>query len=138
MIYAFLDLYFRFATGSNWGFVFQLFAYKGGWTIHLIMAWIWLLCFVGLTVATVLRFKNPPAGSLRKNVICTAVFWLGYILIWVFLALPMYDPEVDVEMIRTFSLISSVFGAVREGFLVAAFVFTIRFIKGILAKRSLK
>ena len=138
VIYAFLDLYFRFATGSNWGFVFQLFAYKGGWTIHLIMAWIWLLCFVGLTVATVLRFKNPPAGSLRKNIICTAVFWLGYILIWAFLALPMYDPEVDVEMIRTFSLISSVFGAVREGFLVAALVFTTRLIKGLLGKRKEK
>ena len=138
VIYAFLDLYFRFATGSNWGFVFQLFAYKGGWTIHLIMAWIWLLCFVGLTVATVLRFKNPPAGSLRKNVICTAVFWLGYILIWVFLALPMYDPEVNVEMIRTFSLISSVFGAVREGFLVAALVFTTRLIKDLLGKQKEK
>ena len=138
VIYTFLDLYFRFATGTHWGFVFQTFAYKGGWTIHLIIAWFWLLCFAGLTVATVLRFKNPPSGSLRKNVICTAAFWVAYILIWVFLALPMYDPEVDVEMIRTFGFISSVIGVVREGFLVAALVFTARLIRSLLEKRKKK
>ena len=136
VIYTFLDLYFRFATGTHWGFVFQLFAYKGGWAIHLIMAWIWLLCFVGLTVATVVRFKNPPSGSQRKNIVYTAAFWVVYILIWVFLALPMYDPEVDVEMIRTFGLISSLFGAVREGFLVGALVFTTRLIKSLLVNRK--
>ena len=135
VIYAFLDLYFRFATGSHWGFVFQLFAYKGGWTIHLIMAWIWLLCFAGLTVATIIRFKKLNADAERKNVIWTAAFWVGYILIWVFLALPMRDPVTDVEMIRTFSLISSVCGAVREGILVAALVFSTRLISNLKAKR---
>ena len=87
-------------------------------------------------MATILRFKNPPAGSLRKNIICTVVFGVGYILIGVILALPMYDPEVDVEIIRIFRLISSVFGAVREGFLVAALVFTTRLIKGLLGNRK--
>lgn len=136
VIYTFLDLYFRFATGTHWGFAFQAFAYKGWWTIHLIMAWFWLLCFAGLTAATVLRFKNPPSASLQKNAIYTAVFWAAYILIWVFLALPMYDPEVDVEWMRTFRLISSVFGIVREGILVTALVFTVRLIKSLLAKRK--
>ena len=136
VIYTFLDLYFRFATGSNWGFVFQLFAYKGGWTIHLIMAWIWLLCFAGLTVVTVLRFKKSNSNSVRKNVIWTAAFWVGYILIWVFVALPMRDPVTNVEMIRTFSLISSVSGIVREGFLVAALVFSIRLIADLKVKRN--
>ena len=136
VIYTFLDLYFRFATGTHWGFAFQAFAYKGGWTIHLIMAWFWLLCFAGLTAATVLRFKNPPSGSLRKNAIYTAVLWAAYILIWVFLALPMYDPEVDVEWMRTFRLISSVSGIVREGILVTALVFTVRLIRDLLAKRK--
>ena len=136
VIYAFLDLYFRFATGSNWGFVFQLFAYKGGWTIHLIMAWIWLLCFAGLTVVTVLRFKKSNSNSVRKNGIWTAAFWVGYILIWVFVALPMRDPVTNVEMIRTFSLISSVSGIVREGFLVAALVFSIRLIADLKVKRN--
>lgn len=135
VIYAFLDLYFRFATGSHWGFVFQLFAYKVGWTIHLIMAWIWLLCFVGLTVATIIRFKKSNADAERKNVICTVAFWVAYVLIWVLLALPMYDPKVDVEMIRTFRLISSVCGAVREGILVAALVFSTRIISNLKAKR---
>ena len=38
VIYTFLDLYFRFATGTHWGVAFQAFAYKGGWTIHLVLA----------------------------------------------------------------------------------------------------
>ena len=128
-IYAFLDLYFRFATGTHWGFVFQIFAYKGGWTIHLIMAWIWLLCFAGLTAVTVMRFLNNPSASLRKDVIFAAVFWAAYILFWIFLALPFFGPVDDVEMIRTFRLFSSFFGIIREGFLAAAAVFTTRFIK---------
>ena len=138
VIYAFLDLYFRFATGSHWGFVFQLFAYKGGWTIHLIMAWIWLLCFAGLTAATIIRFKKSNANALRRNLICAVVCWVLYVLIWILAALPMYAPEIDVEMIRTMNTVSSVSGAVRECFLVAALVFTTRAIAVLLEKRRQK
>ena len=129
VIYAFLDLYFRFATGSHWGFVFQLFAYKGGWTIHLIMAWIWLLCFAGLTAVTIIRFKKSNANALRRNLICAVVCWVLYVLIWILAALPMHAPEIDVEMIRTMNTVSSVSGAVRECFLVAALVFSTRLIR---------
>ena len=138
VIYAFLDLYFRFATGSHWGFVFQLFAYKGGWTIHLIMAWIWLLCFAGLTAATIIRFKKSNANALRRNLICAVVCWVLYVLIWILAALPMYAPEIDVEMIRTMNTVSSISGAVRECFLVAALVFTTRAIAVLLEKRRQK
>lgn len=136
VIYAFLDLYFRFTTGTHWGFVFQIFAYKGGWTIHLIMAWIWLLCFGGLTMATVLRFQKSDSQSMRRNVICTAAFWVIYVLIGVLVAILMHDPVTDVEIIRTYSLISSVCGAVREVFLVAALVFSARLIAALMAKRN--
>lgn len=138
VIYAFFDLYFRFATGTHWGFALQLFAYRGGWTIQLIIAWIWLLCFAGLTAATVLRFKKSAASAMRRNVICTAVFWAIYALIWVLMVLPMYDPEIDIEKVRIINLISSVFGAVREVFLAAALVFSARSIASVSAKRKRK
>lgn len=141
-IYAFLDLYFRFATGTRWGFVFRAFAYQEGMTIHLIVAWIWLLCYAGLTVATLVRFRNPPSGSLRKDVISAMLSWLVCILIWVLLwilaAQQMHGPVVDVDLIRIYSLFSSVLGAVREGFLVSALVFTARITAQLLAKRKTK
>ena len=135
VLYAFLDLYFRFATGTHWVFAFQVFAYKGDWTIHLIMAWIWLLCFAGLTVATILRFQKSNANTLGKNAIFAAVLWALCVCIWVLMALPMYAPEIDVETVRTVSLFSSVFGVVREGCLAAALVFTTRVITQLLPKK---
>lgn len=142
VIYTFLDLYFRFATGIHWGVVFQTFKYQGGWTIHLITAWIWLLCFAGLTTATVPRFLPSPTGSLRKDIICATLSYLACILIWVLLwALAtqyMQNPEIDVDTIRTFAFFSSILGVVREGFLVAALTFTARIMKVLLVKRKSK
>lgn len=136
VVYAFLDIYFRFATGIHWGFVFQVFAYRSGMTVQLIMAWIWLLCFGGLTVTTVLRFRKPNGTTIRKNAFFAAGFWISWVLIWVALAAPMRGPEIDVEAIQTIRLFSSAFGILREGVLVAALVFTIRVIGELSAKRK--
>lgn len=84
-----------------------------------------------MTIATILQFKNSPAGSLRKQLIISAVSWVAYIPIWVLVSLPMRNPVVDVEMIKTQGLIFSVSGVIQDAFLVVALVFIIRAIKTI-------
>lgn len=127
-VYGFVDIYLRFGTGANWGFVFSPIAYQGGWEIHLIVSWIWLACFAGMTLATVLRLKNAPAGSMRKNAIFTAAFWAAFFLLGRLLPLPKYSPELDVETMRVVSMIRSAFGIVRDCLLVTALAFTGRLI----------
>lgn len=136
VVYSFVDLYLRYASGVNWQFALFPQVYTGEWTIQLIVAWALLLSFGSLTIVTVLRFRRTPAGSLRKNGIAAVISWVAYLLTWVVLALPSQGPVTDPDQIFPHRSVSAVSGWIRSAVLIAALVFTVRLILSLWRKRK--
>ena len=126
VVYLFIEIYLRFATGVNWQFVFLPKVYNGEWTIHLIVAWALWISFIVLTIITVLRFRKMDAGTVKSNAIPAVISWVVYFATWVGLIGTFRDAITDVDQIRVYSFVSAVTGWIRNMVLVVAVVFTVR------------
>lgn len=136
VVYLFISLYMRFATGANWAYALVPQMYTGGRTVHLVIAWTILLIFTVLTLITVLRFRKKPVTTIKTNVIGTAVAWAVYLAAR-FISMPPVDSgNVDVTQIMRYRFASSAFGWCREIFIVVALVFTVRLITALIHKRK--
>lgn len=136
VVYLFISLYMRFATGANWAYVLVPQMYTGGRTVHLIIAWAILLAFAVLTLITVLRFRQKPVTTLTTNAIGTATAWAAYFAIR-FIGMPPVDSgNVDVTEIMLYRFTSSTFGWSREILIAAALVFTVRLLTALIQKRK--
>lgn len=136
VVYLFISLYMRFATGANWAYVLVPQMYDGSWTVHLIIAWTIFLAFGVLTLITVLRFRKTPVSTLKTNAIATAVSWAAYFAAR-FISMPPVDSgNVDVDEIMLYRFASSAFGWIREILFVAALVYALRLLTSLLNKRS--
>lgn len=138
VIYLFIELYLRVATGVNWQFVFLPHVYTGGWTIHLVIAWTLWLSFVVLTVLTIVRFRKGDFASVRYDAILAAICWVVYLMTWLGAVWPGRDAITDVDQIRVFGFVSAVIGWIRSIVLVIALVFTTRMIVALREKRKHK
>ena len=136
VVYAFADLYLRFATGGNIRFVWNPRFYMGGYTIHLIVAWVNLAIFAVLTTATVLRFRKVSPASVKGNAIGAAISWS----VWAFLAVVMVwslrYAITDSAQVRTFGLTAALVEWIRAVVLVIALTFTTRLIIALWKKRK--
>ena len=138
VVYLFIEIYLRFASGVNWQYVFFLHIYTGEWTIHLIVAWCLLAVFAVLTVVTALHTRKAFPGSVRNNLIGTASGWIVYLITWFIFALPAYEAQNAVVYPQSYRYVSAVSGWVRSIVLDVALVFTIRLILSLLEKRKKK
>lgn len=138
VVYLFISLYLRFATGANWAYVLVPQLYAGGWTVHLIIAWSILLVFTVLTMITVLRFRKIPATALRTNAIGTGAAWAAYFAARLIVMPPVDSDYVDVAEIMLYRVASSAFGWIREILFVVALVFTVRFFTSLRNKYKTK
>ncbi len=136
VVYLFIEIYLRFASGVNWQYVFFPHIYSGEWTIHLIVAWCLLAVFAVLTIVTALRTRKAFPGSLRSDLIGTISGWVVHVISWFIFALPAYEAQNAVVYPRSYRYVSAVSGWVRGIVLVVAVVFTIRLIADLLAKRK--
>ena len=126
VLYGFVDLYMRFATGVHWQYVFIPFAYAQGLTIQLIVAWV-LVGLLGVLVAiTVFRFRKTTAQALKGNAIGTGISWAAWFLIWLVLVRPFSDVITKPDQIALHRTVATVSGCLRTAALVAAIVFTVR------------
>jgi len=138
VVYLFVDIYLRLATGINRSYILYPQAYTLQMTVHLILAWSLLAVFVTLTVITVLRMRKAYIISLRKDTIGTAVSWFVYLLtggsyqLIRFLFLPQIN---DRPYALAFSFVSSLFGWIRAAILVVALVFTVRLLSALFKKQ---
>ena len=138
VVYLFIEIYLRFATGVNWQFILSPLVYDGGWTIHLIVAWIVFVTFLTLAIVTALRSWQDKPSTLRSNVIGTASSLAVYIITWFVFALPAYEAENAVAYPQSYRYFSAVSGWVRNVILAVALVFFLRLIASLLAKRKIK
>ena len=126
VLYGFVDLYLRFATGVHWQYVFRSFAYAQGLTIQLIVAWALVALLGLLTVITVFRFRKTTAQTLKRNVLGTAISWAVWFLVWLVLIRPFSNAITNPNQIALHRIVATVSGCLRTAVLVAAVVFSVR------------
>lgn len=134
VVYLFIEIYLRFATGVNWYFVFLPHEYDGGWTIQLIVAWCLLATLLILTLVTALRSRKAFLGNLRNDLVGTISGWTVYVITWFIFALPAYEAQNAVAYPQSYRYVSAVSGWIRSIVMVVALVFTIRLIASLLEK----
>ena len=136
-VYAFADLYMRFATGVSWQFAFWRIGYSEiGNPGHLIIAWSNFAIFAALTVATVLRFRKDGPATVKTNAIGAAISWVVYFLLPFVVANPSREPITDPDQIRMYATSNSLAGWVRTGVTVVALTFTVRLIITLWKRRK--
>lgn len=138
VVYLFIGIYLRIATGINWQYAFISHLYSGEWTIHLIVARCLFAVFAVLTVVTALYSRKLHPGSLRADIIGTVSGWAAYVVTWFVFALPAYEAQNAVVFPQRYRYVSALSGWARNIVLVAALVFTIRLVASLLANRKKK
>lgn len=128
VVYAFADLYLRFTTGVNVSFVLNPRFYMGGYTIHLIVAWVNFAIFTALTIATVLRFRKGGPASVKANAIGAVISWIVYFLLPIAVANPSREPITDPDQIQMYAAGNAIGGWLRTAVVVIALTFTVRLI----------
>ena len=137
VVYAFADLYLRFATGVNVSFVINPRFYTDGYTIHLIVAWVNFAIFAALTTATVLRFRKAGPASVKPNAIGAVISWCVYFLLPLVIANPSSRESItDPDQIRMYSTANAIGGWIRSVVVVVALTFTVRLIIALWKKRK--
>ena len=138
VVYLFIEIYLRFASGVNWQYVFFPHIYSGEWTIHLIVAWCLLAVFVILILVTALCTRKAFPGSLRNDLIGTVSGWVVYVITWFVFVLPAFEAQSAVVYPQSYRYVSAVSGWVRSIVVVVALVFTIRLIASLFERRKKK
>ena len=137
VVYAFADLYLRFATGVYWLFGFKRIAYTSFANPgHLIIAWSSFAIFAAMTLATVLRFRKGRPATIKANAIGTAVSWATWVLLVVLTVSVLTGPITDSSQIRILSLSSAFVEWLRTVVVVVALTFTVRLITALWKKRK--
>lgn len=137
VVYAFADLYLRFATGAHWLFAFKRVAYTSlANPGHLIIAWVSFAIFVSMVAATVLRFRNGGPATVKANAIGAAVSWAVWGLLAILMVWAFRDPITESSQIRVFSLTSAFVEWIRTVVMVIAITFTVRLIAALRQKRK--
>lgn len=138
VVYGFADLYLRFATGINVSFVLNPRFYLGGYTIHLIVAWINFAIFAALTIATVLRFRKVVPASITANGIGSIISWIVFFLLPLVVANPSRDPITDPDQIRMYATANALGGWLRTVIVVVALTFTVRLLIALWKRKKSK
>lgn len=137
VVYAFADLYLRFATGVNVSFVMNPRFYMGGYTIHLIVAWVNFAIFTALTIATVLRFRKVGPASVKTNAIGAVISWCVYFLLPLVVANPSRESVItDPDQIQMYATSNAIGSWLRTVVVVAALTFTVRLITALWQKHK--
>ena len=137
VVYAFADLYLRFATGVNVSFVINPRFYSGGYTIQLIVAWVNFAIFAAMTVATVLRFRKVGPASVQPNAIGACLSWCVYFLLPLVITNPSWESVItDPDQIALYRTSNAVGSWIRTVVVVVALTFTTRLIAALWRKRK--
>lgn len=136
VIYLFIEIYLRFATGVSWAYVLYPQIYTSGMLVQLIVAWIQLAAFCALTIITAnCSYKLFP-GSLRSDIIGAVGAWVVYFLSWFVFAVPFYQGETEYIHSAAHAYVTAVSGWVRAIVLTVAWIYVIRLITSLWKKRK--
>ena len=128
VIYLFIELYLRFATGINWQYIFLPYLYVNGFSVQIITAWCLWIIFAVLTVLTALFTQKASPGSPRSDFIGAISGWSLYVITQFVFVLPIIKAQMAVGYSQTYSNALALIGWIRNIILVVAVVFTLRLI----------
>lgn len=134
VVYLFIDIFLRFATGVHWQYSLMPFLYTGNMGMVLGVAWSLTAALWVLTVVTALRTRKLYPGTLRFDVIGAVSGWVVYVVSWFIFALPAYSVETAVVYSQDYRYVSAVSGWVRCIVSVVAMVFTLRMLLTLFQK----
>ena len=125
-VYCLADLYMRFMTGINWRFTFRSLQFANELTIQAIVAWTQVICFIILTVLTVLRFRQSGSVDMRKTVLSAIATWTGYGLSFFLLRIADIAPAANAAPSFLYHFFFHIFDWIRNILFVVAIIFTVR------------
>ena len=80
-LYLMADVFFRYATGLSWTYIFFTFYWELlGTPVYTIAAWIQVLVTLVLLIGTVRAFRMSPFPPSRRNRIALALVWAGFLV----------------------------------------------------------
>ena len=137
VIYLFIDIYLRLATGIGWHYAFIPLIYSSSeMTAHLIVAWCLLAVYIFLTVVTALRIKKAHPVVLRKELIGAGICWAVDLITRGISMVVAREAANAVGFPRYFIYFNAVFGWARNILLVVALIFTYRLIIALIKKKK--
>lgn len=84
------NLYIRFATGISWRLTQFTFNYDASMNyIRLAFAWIELICFIVMSVVTILRFSKVPLTFTKKQLILFILVLIAFVLLFIPVSIPI-------------------------------------------------
>lgn len=136
VLYSFADLYLRFATGVNIRFGFTPRIYAGGYTLHLIVAWVNIAIFAALVTATALRLRPILPKTVRGNATGVAITWGAWLVCRIATAAPAMNSGDVVAYSQPYRIVTMVSGWIASILFAAALVFTVRLILTVIRKKK--
>ena len=138
VVYLFIDIYMRFASGVHWKYVFSPPLYANNMTIHLLVAWCLLITFASLTIVTALRMMKAFPRKLRNDLIGTISGWAAYLVTGFIFSFLAREAHNSVAYPQSFRYAAAVFGLAQNIILVVAIIFSIRLVAALLDIRKKK
>ena len=127
-LYLMADIFFHYATGLNWTYIFATFSWEQtGTPVYVVTAWIQVLVTLALLIATVHSFRREPFPPTRRNGVILALVWAGFLasrLPFVYLVLPPGAYVLSIGALA--ALISTVQGIVSLILLAVALTLSVR------------
>lgn len=134
VIYLFIDIYLRFATGVTWSFVLLPQMYTQGWAVHLVVAWTLLLTYGILTIITAICLQKVLPEKISFPAIGAGISWVVYVLSWFLFVLPAYNGETDFIHSGAYRFVTALSGWIRSILAAAAIIFTLHLVMLLLKK----
>lgn len=136
VIYFFVELYLRLATGVSVRFVLNPLVYAANMPAHLIVAWALLVIFAALAIVTIFRFRVPNSESIRRNIPAVVISWGLFLGIGLFLRILEMQELNAVTPVRTYSLIFYLVSTLQHIVLVGSLTHTVRLIIYLRTKKN--
>ena len=123
-MYLMADVFFHYATGLNWRYIFRTFSWgQMGTPVYVVTAWVQVLVTLALLIGTVRSFRREPLPLTRRNAVVLAALWLGFLAAYF---LPLSQSLIQTRQFPLAGIVSTAQGIASLLLLAAALTLTAR------------
>ena len=123
-MYLMADVFFHYATGLNWRYIFRTFSVgQMGTPVYVVTAWIQVLVTLALLIGTVRSFRREPLPLTRRNAVVLAALWLGFLAAYF---LPLSQSLIQTRLFPIANIVSTAQGIASLLLLAAALTLSAR------------
>ena len=123
-LYLMADIFFHYATGLSWRYIFRTFSWElMGTPVYAVAAWIQVLVTLALLIGTVRSFRTFPFPPTRRNGGILAALWLGFLAAYF---LPLSQSLIQTRLFPIANIVSTAQGIASLLLLAAALTLSAR------------